>query len=215
MAELIFTPKQAAAELGVSSAALRRAAAGYEVTFGTLERDARGGRLFTGEALDRLRLALEAVHAGHIASVETALKLIHDDGALPQLQPLTPRAGERADLEIMAADLLAALHLAQAHNVELHQEVGTLRQHLEGLTAAMQGMAADQQDIKRQLEVLTGHAAAQQVTTDGLPAVVRAAVNEALDSERLRVALHSALPEPTPASRRPSWLGRLLRRFET
>lgn len=215
MAELVFTPKQAATELGVSGAALRRAAAGYEVTFGGLERDARGGRLFTGEALDRLRLALGAVHAGRVASVETALKLIYDDGALPQIQPLTPRAGERVDLEAVTADLLAALHFAQTQNVELHLEISTLRQDLSGLTTTMQGMAADQRDIKQQLEALAGHAVTDRETTDGLPVAVRDAVNEALGPGRLRVALHGALPEPGPQPRRPSWLQWLVRRFET
>ena len=211
MAKLVFTPRQAAAELGVSGAALRRAAAGYEVVFGMLDRDARGGRLFTGEVLDRLRLALEAVHAGRVASVETALTLIRDDSTLPQIQLLTPRAGERADLEAVTAELLAALHLAQAHNAELRQEVGTLRQHLAGLTAAMQEMAADQREIKQRVEVLAGHAAARQVMTDGLPVVVKDAVNEALGSDRLRVALHGAQPQPKP---RRNWLVRLLRRLE-
>lgn len=211
MTELVFTPRQAAAELGVSGAALRRAAAGYEVVFGMLDRDVRGGRLFTGEALDRLRLALEAVHAGQVASVETALTLIRDDSALPQIQPLTPRAGERADLEAVTAELLAALHLTQTHNAELRQEVSALRQHLAGLTAALQEMAADQREIKQRVEVLAGHAAARQVMTDGLPVVVKDAVNEALGSDRLRVALHGAQPPPEPSR---SWLVRLLRRLE-
>ncbi|QLG13599.1 hypothetical protein HLB42_21920 (plasmid) [Deinococcus sp. D7000] len=207
MAEIVFTPSQAAAELGVSGAALRRAAAGYEGVFGVLERDARGGRLFTGEALDRLRLALNAVHAGQVASVETALTLIRDDGALSQIQPLTPRAGERADLEAVAADLLAALHLAQVHNAELRLEVSTMRQQLIGMTTILQEMAADQRETRRQLEFLTGYAPATQATIDGLPGVVRDAVNQTLGADRLRVALHSAQPEPPR-----SWLTRLLRR---
>ncbi|GGO41498.1 hypothetical protein [Deinococcus humi] len=207
MAKLVFTPRQAAAELGVSGAALRRAAAGYEVVFGMLERDARGGRLFTGEALDRLRLALKAVHAGQVASVETALTLIRDDSTLPQIQPLTRSGGERTDLEAVTAELLAALHLAQAHNAELHLEVKTLREHLGSLIAAMQGMTADQHEMKRQLEALASHAAASHGTIHGLPGVVRDAVNETLSADRLRVALHSAQAEP-----RRSWLARLLRR---
>ena len=68
-----YEPHEAAAELGMSGANLRRLAPIYERVYGDLPRDARRGRMWTPEAIDHLKRARDAVRAGRAQSVQAAL----------------------------------------------------------------------------------------------------------------------------------------------
>ncbi|MBB5236288.1 hypothetical protein [Deinococcus budaensis] len=222
MAELVYSPRQAADALGVSGAALRRASAEYETAFGDLKRDARGGRQFTPEAVDRLRLAFAAVHAGRVASVEVALTMLRDEGGLPaQLDRPTSRANEaetlaravageivtelRGDLQAVREENLA-LRLELAALREAQGQVLELRDVLKGMIAGMSGQADALREVNRRLDHLSGVIVAERVREEmgghlwpvrgatTVSADVREAVRD--EVEGLRVRLHAAAPAP-------------------
>lgn len=81
-------------------------------------------------------MALDAVHVGQVASVEVALKMLRDQGALPvHLEAPTPRAGEREALARAVAaeivgELRADLQGLRDENAALRLEVAALRAEL-------------------------------------------------------------------------------------
>ena len=232
MADVILTPRQAADALGVSGTALRRACKPYEALFGVLKTDERGGREFPPETVERLRIAFSAVHAGRVASLEMALRLLQEGDELPaQIEPPTPRAGDLEELargvsmEIVAG-LREDLQAVREENAALRKEAAEMRETLAGLIAVMQGQAADVRDLSGRFEHLAGIIAAQKVReyiggpslptlpapvdSDAVRVTVREEVRAALDPERLRVALHASTPESARPAPRRGWLARLL-----
>lgn len=204
--DITFSPKQAALDLEVSGTALRRAAQAYELTFGELKRDARGGREFTGEALERLRLAFAAVHAGRVASVEVALTLLREGDDLPiQVQPPAPRSSDDGLVRAMTAEIVgelrADIQAMRQENAALHSEVADLRSILAGVAVAMQAQGGDLRNVDDRLDRLTG-AVLGGLTREKEGDVVREEI------ERLRVMLHGTAPA-TPAPR-PGLLARLV-----
>ncbi|EYB67005.1 hypothetical protein DEIPH_ctg054orf0008 [Deinococcus phoenicis] len=226
MPDVVMSPKQASDFLSVSGTALRRASMVYEEVFGELKRDARGGREFTAEALDRLRLAFEAVHGGRVASVGMALALLREGDELPvqmQVDPPAPRtddaealaravAGEllaelRGDLQAIREEN-AALRLETAALREAQVQVLELRDVLKGMIAGMSGQSDALREVNRRLDYLSGVIVAEKVREEmGGPfwpvrgaTTVSADVREAVrdEVEGLRVRLHAAAPASTP-----------------
>ena len=91
----VYEPKDAAEQLGLSPAGLRRLAGIYERVYDDLPRDARRGRLWPQEAIYRLDRARTLVHEGRAPSVEAALRYedTGDDAPTstrPPVRPETP-----------------------------------------------------------------------------------------------------------------------------
>lgn len=121
---LTLTPAQAAERLQVSSTALRRASPVYEQHFGPLPREARGGRLWTAEALEHMRLAFDAVHRNQMVSISAALEVLSSGSGLPVVQ-----ASGRVDgsTDELLRELLAEVRVSRTENANLVREVAALR----------------------------------------------------------------------------------------
>ncbi len=74
--QIVMPPKEAARRLGVASSTLRRLAPTYEAVHGLLPwegDEAGGGRLWPGEAVERVQAARALVAEGRAKSLESAL----------------------------------------------------------------------------------------------------------------------------------------------
>lgn len=128
---LTLTPAQAADRLGVSGTALRRASPIYELIFGPLPREGKGGRLWPAEAVERLRLAFEAAHSNRVVSVKAALELLSNGDGLPLAQ--ASGVIEELDALPVAAlllELMTEVKAIRTENAELAREVAAMRSEL-------------------------------------------------------------------------------------
>ena len=134
---LTLTPSQAADMLGVSSTALRRAAPIYEQHFGPLPRERRGGRLWTAEALEQMRLAFDAVHRKQVVSISTALEMLNSGADLLPVQ--ASGVGGRVDASTaeLLAEVLTEIRAARMENAELKAMAEAQGRELAALRSAM------------------------------------------------------------------------------
>lgn len=112
--------------LDVSPSGLRRLAAIYEGVYGPLPRKGKGGRLFSGEALEALTAARRLVEAERFGTIREALEAFkrgeRPDRWLETLE--APHAGSQALSEAVLGELRALRGEVEA----LRVEVATSRQ---------------------------------------------------------------------------------------
>src|SRR3712207_1696283 len=84
----VYLPEDVAKRLGISSAGLRRLAVIYERVYEQLPRSPNRGRLWTGDAVERLESARLAVQQGRAVSVEAALAGLRAGAEPIEAQPV-------------------------------------------------------------------------------------------------------------------------------
>lgn len=126
-----YAPEQAAGQLAVSGAGLRRLAVIYERVHGDLPRDQRSGRLWTQEAIERLARAREMVQGGRAPSVDAALRA---EAAGEDADPWpVPRSAARDDLAPLVEELRRLREAVEVQGetlARLEEENRALRQAL-------------------------------------------------------------------------------------
>jgi DNA-binding transcriptional MerR regulator len=122
---LLLKPGAAASRLGISGSALRRLAVTYEELHGALPEAAGGGRLFSTEAVERLRDARALMSAGRARSVRDALEALMS-GAQVSVDAPAVLSRDTQVLEVIARRLEVAERLEMKVE-ELQREVAELR----------------------------------------------------------------------------------------
>lgn len=145
-------------------------AATFEAVLGPLPRTPTGARLWPLASLRQLEAAHAALAAGTVHSLEAALVTVRDGADLPELADLPGRP-----------DVLAALL----------EEVQALR----ALTEAQGRELAELRTDLRALPAPAAHPPSEPSSAQ-LQEAVQLAVRDALNPERLRVALHVTTPPP-------------------
>ncbi len=125
--QTLLPPHLAARALGVSPATLRRYAALWERAVGPLPRDPRGGRLWPGEALARLRAAREA-HLREGLPLEEALA--RSEATSPAAGLALPSEGEAL---VLLRALAERLERVEGELRALREENARLREALRAL----------------------------------------------------------------------------------
>ena len=143
----IMTPGQVAEHLQVSAPTVRRMAAAYELVFEPLERDSRGHRAWSLDAVRRVQVAHAALSTGKVTSLEAALQMVHDGLDLPVPTVLPVQHDVLAEL---LAEVRGLRALAEAQGRELM----ALRSAMtEGRALPAPSLAVD--ELAR--EVVTAH----------------------------------------------------------
>lgn len=182
-----MTPGEVALHLRVSDPTVRRMAAAYELVFGNLERDARGHRLWSLDAVRRVQAAHGALSTGKVSSLDHALKMVRDGLDLPAPTVLPV---ERDLLGELLDEVRGLRALAEAQG----RELAALR------SAVAVGLAlpapAPAGDLLGELQALRALVTAQGER----------------EAERFRLAAHvgPAQEAPRPARGGKAWLLRLL-----
>lgn len=121
---VVMAPGEAARVLGVSASGLRRLATAYEQAHGELGKDAGGARVWTGEAVERMRSARALLAAGRARSVRDALEQV-EAGA-----EVSPAAALAVSRDVQVLEVIAA----RLEGLErLEREVAALRSEVGGL----------------------------------------------------------------------------------
>ncbi len=142
----VLTPGQAAEEMGVSDVTLRRYARAYERVFDDLKPD-KGGRLFSGQVLDRLTAAKAMQESGQAVSLEQALLMLREGVEAPT--PARVEAGVQ-DLSEDARGSLATLLRDELRTI-IREELAEARR-LEGPTAEVEELRRMNAYLKGELE---------------------------------------------------------------
>jgi len=117
-----LTPSEAADQLGIKGAMLRRYASAYETVFGPLPRDERGTRVFTLEVMQRLKQVKGLYHQKAVGSIFEGMdRLKNPEPAQQSADAVSVPAaqGIEATLELI-------LHEIKAHgfrDVDLRDEL--------------------------------------------------------------------------------------------
>lgn len=129
--QIVMPPKEAARRLRVAASTLRRLAPTYEAVHGPLPwegDEAGGGRLWPGEAVERVQAARALVAEGRAKSLESALRALA--GGAPPPSGVLSRPDEAAELvEALRAEL-EAVRRGLAEIPALREEVAALRSEL-------------------------------------------------------------------------------------
>lgn len=124
----VYPPAEAARLLSVSVSGLRRYGLLYEGVFDPLPRDTQGRRLWTPEAITRLRRAKALMAEGRAVSIQSALEAdetpVQDE---PELQVHDPSTEAFTRL----TDALNVIVRLEQTNQQLVHEVAALRERLE------------------------------------------------------------------------------------
>ncbi len=134
--QFVMAPKEAARRLGVAPSTLRRLAPTYEAVHGPLlwEGDeAGGGRLWPGEAVERVQAARALVAEGRAKSLESALRALA--GGAPPPSGVLARPDQALELVEALRDELEAVRRGLAELPELRAEVAALRSELAAAKA--------------------------------------------------------------------------------
>ena len=143
----IMTPGEVAEHLQVSAPTVRRMATAYELVFGPLERDSRGHRAWSLDAVRRVQVAHAALSTGKVTSLEAALQMVRDGLDLPVPTVLPVQLDVLAELLVEVRGLRT---LAEAQG----RELAALRSAMtEGWALPAPGSPVD--ELAR--EVVTAH----------------------------------------------------------
>jgi DNA-binding transcriptional MerR regulator len=165
---MTYTPAQAAGILEVSPASLRRIASQYESIYGDLPRNDRNDRLWTDEALEVITQAQALRDSGRASSLPEALKLL--------------RAGLVDSEEIERAEFK-------------RDPMDTIVEELRALRQAVEGLQAENLELKEQLKALPAAGGEMQ---DRQAAVIEALVMEVgAMNEQLKALTRSSDTQPT------------------
>jgi hypothetical protein len=120
----VYLPEDVAKRLRISSAGLRRLAVIYERVYGELPRGPNRGRLWTGDAIERLESARLAVQQGQAVSVEAALAGLRAGAEPIEAQPMAtttslPPITSSQPLEALVEELLALREAVEEQNQRL------------------------------------------------------------------------------------------------
>ncbi len=129
--QFVMAPKEAARRLGVAPSTLRRLAPTYEAVHGPLPwegDEAGGGRLWPGEAVERVQAARALVGEGRAKSLESALRALA--GGAPPPSGVLARPDEALELVEALRGELEAVRRGLAELPELRAEVAALRSEL-------------------------------------------------------------------------------------
>ena len=166
----VLTPGQAAEAMGVSDVTLRRYARAYERIFDDLKLD-QGGRLFSGQVLDRLTAAKRMQESGQAVSLEQALLMLREGVEAPvpakvESDSLDLSEEARGTLAAILRDELrtiireevaAAVERLQEQNRVLHEEIMALAPSKEDTKAAyVEEMEEVHADLERRNRYLIG-----------------------------------------------------------
>ena len=112
----IMTPGEVAEHLQVSAPTVRRMAGAYELVFEPLQRDSRGHRAWSLDAVRRVQVAHAALSTGKVTSLEAALQMVRDGLDLPVPTVLSVEQDVLVELLTEVRELRA---LAEAQGREL------------------------------------------------------------------------------------------------
>jgi DNA-binding transcriptional MerR regulator len=146
----VYGPGDAADQLGVAPATLRRYASLYSSVFENLNTDNRGGYLYTAEVLERLSAAKRMQEQGQAVSLEQALLMLREGVEAPV--PAKVEKSKALDLSEEARGTLAAI-LRDELRVIIREELAAVRQ-LEGPTAELEELRQTNAYLKGKLEQL-------------------------------------------------------------
>ena len=156
----VLTPGQAAEAMGVSDVTLRRYARAYERVFDDLTPD-KGGRLFSGQVLDRLTAAKAMQESGQAVSLEQALLMLREGVEAPA--PVKMESSEVLDLSEEARGTLAAILRDELRAIireevaaaveRLEEQNRVLHEEIMALEPAKEVVAVDVADPETQAEL--------------------------------------------------------------
>ncbi len=124
----VYPPAEAARLLGVSVSGLRRYGLLYEGVFDQLPRDPQGRRLWTPEAITRLRRAKALMAEGRAVSIQAALEA--DETPVQDTQGVVLHDPSTEAFTRLTDALNVIIRLEQT-NQQLVHEVAALRERLE------------------------------------------------------------------------------------
>ena len=119
---LVYSPGEAAKQLEVSTATLRRMAGVYERVHGELPRTARGDRYFPEVVLERLSAARVLRDRGDLANLEAALRSLQD-GDAPVIAQLDDKDQLLLELVEEVRSLKRAVEQLTEQNNVLHAQL--------------------------------------------------------------------------------------------
>jgi hypothetical protein len=202
--QFVMAPKEAARRLGVAPSTLRRLAPTYEAVHGPLlweGNEAGGGRLWPGEAVERVQAARALVAEGRAKSLESALRALA--GGAPPPSGVLARPDEALELVEALRGELEAVRRGLAELPELRVEVAALRSELAAARALPPGANPDLIDKALDVEMRESRAASER------PVEVEGSVGSARSpGEALGGAEGSS---DGPVTRAARWLERRLR----
>ncbi len=162
--QIVMPPKEAARRLGVASSTLRRLAPTYEAVHGPLPwegDEAGGGRLWPGEAVERVQAARGLVAEGRAKSLESALRALA--GGAPPPSGMLARSDEAGELVEALRSELEAVRRGLAEIPELRAEVAALRAELAGAVWTLPpGASPERIDRAMEIEMRDGRAEAER-----------------------------------------------------
>lgn len=145
----VFAPADVAEELGISGAGLRRLALIYERVYGEFQRDPRLGRVWTPEAIERLRIARELVQDGRATSVEVALRVLDASGGVEGV----PTSAGRSRGPIEALEPLI-------------EEMRLLRGAIEGMSRRMEHLELENRELRETVNSMRELGAGETTSSD-------------------------------------------------
>ncbi len=132
----VYLPEDVAKHLGISSAGLRRLAVIYERVYGELPRSPNRGRLWTGDAVERLESARLAVQQGRAVSVEAALAGLRAGAEPIEAQPAVTTTSPTTSSQPLGA-LVGELRALREAVEEQNRRLGALEEGDRSIWAAL------------------------------------------------------------------------------